>query len=169
MYEKISELISRHTKVTCDPVSQKHFGICPFCRGRTDTFMADDRKGIFFCYACGISGDKKDFIERLEPQKHVVITCQKNPLLLRIYEEAAYFYYTELTKADHPGRQYLADRGISMDGIREYSLWHRKESSMTKKELRENLKEVEENAEISAKEAYEKLENDGELEGLESD
>lgn len=113
--------------------------------------------------------DKKDFIERLEPQKHVVITCQKNPLLLRIYEEAAYFYYTELTKADHPGRQYLADRGISMDGIREYSLWHRKESSMTKKELRENLKEVEENAEISAKEAYEKLENDGELEGLESD
>lgn len=72
--------------------------------------------------------------------------------------------------------------------------------SMTKKELRENLKEVEElatqtkyaaddighligtgsqylfevlnelqNAEISAKEAYEKLENDGELEGLESD
>ncbi|MCI9048626.1 MAG: hypothetical protein HFG71_15510 [Hungatella sp.] len=51
MYEKISELISRHTKVTCD-LSQKHFGICPFCRGRTDTFMADDRKGIFFCYAC---------------------------------------------------------------------------------------------------------------------
>ncbi len=122
MYEKISELVAGYTKVTWDPVSKKHFGSCPFCHGRTDTFIADDRKGIFFCYACGVSGDKKDFLARMEPQKHGMMTGQKNPLLLQIYEEAAYFYYTELTKADHPGRQYLADRGISMDGIREYGL-----------------------------------------------
>lgn len=123
MYEKISELVSRYTKVTYDPVSEKHFGGCPFCRGRTDTFTADDRKGIFFCYACGVSGDKKKFLEKLEPQKHAMITYQKNPVLLQIYEEAAYFYYTELTKAGHPGRQYLADdRGITMAGIQRYGL-----------------------------------------------
>lgn len=122
MYETISELVSRYTKVTHDPVSGKYFGSCPFCHGRTDTFMADDRKGIFFCYACGASGDKKDFLARLEPNKYAMVTCQKNPVLLQIYEEAAYFYYTELTKADHPGRQYLASRGITLDGIREYGL-----------------------------------------------
>ncbi len=122
MYETISELVSRYTKVTRDPVSGKYFGSCPFCHGRTDTFMADDRKGIFFCYACGASGDKKDFLARLEPNKYAMVTCQKNPVLLQIYEDTAYFYYTELIKAEHPGRQYLASRGITLDGIREYGL-----------------------------------------------
>lgn len=121
-YKPMSEIASKYTKLYYDTVSGKHLGKCPFCHGETATFSTDNKIGTFFCYGCGTGGTRRDFMIRMKEVSVPIEAKQKDPVLTQIYEEAAYYYYEQLTRADNVGRQYLLKRGISKNDMAEYGL-----------------------------------------------
>jgi DNA primase len=43
----------------------KYVGLCPFHQEKTPSFNVDDKRALFKCFGCGISGDVFEFIMRL--------------------------------------------------------------------------------------------------------
>lgn len=125
MYSKpktMPELASMYTKMYHDRVSGKYFGKCPFCHGDIASFSADKQTGTFFCYACGAGGNRYDFLERIGAVRQTPPQRGKDPVLLRMYADAAFFYYQQLTTRGNIGNQYLKKRGITEEEMAEYGL-----------------------------------------------
>lgn len=124
----MSELASKYTRLMRDKKSGKYFGICPFCHDKISTFSADNENGLFFCYSCGVHGNQKEFQERIDPQKRDFLVSSKDPVLLKIYEKTALYYYQRLTDGRNPGYEYLKSRGICRESIDEYGLGYAPDS-----------------------------------------
>ena len=114
-------------------------GVCPFHREGEGSFTVYGDSERFYCFGCGAGGDVLDFVQRMEgvglpeairrlggavesrtgprPKRFPLHPTwspptARNPALL---SEAARFYAGELRRSSE-GREYLASRGIGLDG-----------------------------------------------------
>ncbi len=48
--------------LTLKKIGSNYFSLCPFHYEKTPSFAINDKKSFFFCFGCGISGDKLTFL-----------------------------------------------------------------------------------------------------------
>jgi DNA primase len=133
--------------VSLKKAGKNHLGLCPFHSERTPSFTVNEEKGIFHCFGCGAGGNIFNFLMRASQMSfpEAVRAMAKRygvPLptrelseeekrrrslrakLYEVNERAADYYHGILTssKEGQEGRQYLAQRGISEETIREHRL-----------------------------------------------
>lgn len=118
----MSELANLYTKIEYDPISKRYFGKCPFCHTDVRSFFADNETSTFYCYACGAAGNRKKFEERMGTNVSGLIYTDGDPILLKIYKDAALFYYAQLVKGNNPGFSYFANRGLTHTDLTSYGL-----------------------------------------------
>lgn len=56
----LSEIVGQSVRLRQS--GSQHIGCCPFHPDRTPSFVLCDRKGVFFCHGCGVTGDVFDFV-----------------------------------------------------------------------------------------------------------
>ena len=133
--------------VSLKKAGKNHLGLCPFHSERTASFTVNEEKGIFHCFGCGAGGNVFNFLMRASQMsfpeavramaKRYGIALPTRELseeekrrrslrakLYEVNEAAADYYHRILTSAKEgeEGRQYLAQRGISEETIREHRL-----------------------------------------------
>jgi DNA primase len=112
-----------------------YWACCPFHGEKTPSFHADDRKGRYHCFGCGVSGDHFRFlteldglsfpeaVERLAEQAGVPMPARdpqaekrekERASLTEVMELATRFFQDKLQATDGAkARAYLRDRGIT--------------------------------------------------------
>ena len=145
---KISDIASRH--VNWDPKKsnlskQDFWAPCPFHQEKTASFHVDDTKGFYYCFGCQAKGNIFSFLKEMEGVSFfdaVKVLSDKagipleidefaksktasteEQILLNINESANEFFtkYLFSTKGSM-ALNYLRDRGLSLDIIREFKL-----------------------------------------------
>ncbi|EKE18820.1 MAG: hypothetical protein ACD_9C00221G0001 [uncultured bacterium] len=118
-------------------------GLCPFHHEKSPSFMVNEEKQIFHCFGCAKGGDVFSFVQEIESMEFrevLKILAEKAGVQLEEYkggqpkdnkkrllealELATKFYETQLWKGVGKGKimQYLHERGINDDSIREFRL-----------------------------------------------
>ena len=59
--DSMVSLAKRYTKLEFHEKTKRYYGTCPFCHSGADMFCADNKNGVFWCYACGKHGNMDDF------------------------------------------------------------------------------------------------------------
>ncbi len=112
-----------------------YWACCPFHGEKTPSFHCEDRKGRYYCFGCGASGDHFRFltelegisfpeaVERLASEAGVPMPVadprqrerdKQRATLIDVMEMAAAFFQDQLqTAAGAKARAYLRDRGLS--------------------------------------------------------
>ncbi len=126
-------------------VGSRWVGLCPFHEERTPSFSVDGTQGLYHCFGCGAGGDAINFVretESLDFAEAVELLSerynvelhreQENPeeerrrrrreRLLALLERSTGFYDKYLWDAGEAGRarEYLAERGLSEEVLREF-------------------------------------------------
>jgi len=124
-------------------------GKCPFHNEKTASFTVSQEKQLYHCFGCGAGGNVITFIMEMEklpfvdalkflaarvnmilpekqnqPEDHQAY--EKKKRLYELHREAANYYYKVL-KTNAPARDYLRQRGISQETIREFGLGYASE------------------------------------------
>lgn len=121
-----------------------YWGCCPFHSERTPSFHADDRRGHYKCFGCGVGGDVFTFIaetegvdfpeavERLAREAGVelpkasadVVAAERRRLgLLEILERAAGFFQERLRSPSHrDALTYAQGRGLTDDLLERFRI-----------------------------------------------
>jgi DNA primase len=134
-------LISQY--VTLRQRGNRHVGLCPFHQEKTPSFGVDPQKGFWHCFGCGTGGDAFTFLMQIEkltfmeaverladragirPVETAAASYRKEErdYLFNVNAEAAAAYATALRgKAGPEARNYLAQRGITPEQARRFSL-----------------------------------------------
>ena len=121
---------------------RNHVGLCPFHQEKTPSFNVDPVTQTFKCFGCGAGGDVFTFVERyqnmtfVEAAEHLaqraglVFERKGGPTqeqqsererMLALNELAARYYEDWLKKVDS-AKNYLVNRGLSMETIRRFRL-----------------------------------------------
>ncbi|WP_192871149.1 DNA primase [Bartonella bovis] len=143
----ISTVISQ--RVTFDPQKSKpargdFWFCCPFHGEKTPSFHCNDRKGCYYCFGCGVSGDiftflcKLDGLQFLEAVERLAdLAGMKLPLLdpqsheremqrASLYDVmgiAADFFQSSLhDKGGEQARYYLNERGVTPELIKRFRI-----------------------------------------------
>lgn len=130
------------------PVEKNHGHVsasCPFCEagdGKEKTLLISTEKNTFQCYECGASGDVFSFVmeyknvslneaakiladrvnmELLEPMASKA-GSQAREDIIKINQEAARYYFRNLTGPDKSGLDYLHNRGLSNSIIKKFGI-----------------------------------------------
>lgn len=137
----IFDLVSE--TVTLKRAGANYKGLCPFHNERTPSFMVNPEIGIFKCFGCGESGDIYDWMIKTEgmtfPEALQALADRAGVTLksfkptdkdntrsrhLAILDDVANFYHYLLLK--HPAgkvaRDYIRQRGLTMDAVRTFRL-----------------------------------------------
>lgn len=130
--------------MTLKRVGNSYKGKCPFHNEKTASFTVSREKQLYHCFGCGAGGnvitfimemEKLPFVEALkflaarvnmvlpekQNQQEDHQAYEKKKRLYELHREAANYYYKVL-KTNRPARQYLLQRGISQETIREFGL-----------------------------------------------
>jgi len=135
---RISEVIGQRVafdKKKTNAAKGDHWGWCPFHGEKTPSFHCEDRKGRYYCFGCGASGDHFRFIteldgssfaeavERLAAQAGLSMPIldkreqereEKRKTLFDVMEMAAQFFREKLHEpVGADARAYLRGRGLS--------------------------------------------------------
>jgi len=135
---RISEVIGQRVafdKKKTNAAKGDHWGCCPFHGEKTPSFHCEDRKGRYYCFGCGASGDHFRFIteldglsfaeavERLAAQAGLPMPIldkreqereEKRKTLFDVMEMAAQFFREKLHEpVGADARAYLRGRGLS--------------------------------------------------------
>lgn len=65
----ISEIVGRTVsfdKTKSQPQRGDWWGLCPFHAEKSPSFHCEDRKGVYHCFGCGVSGDLFKFVQEYE-------------------------------------------------------------------------------------------------------
>lgn len=133
--------------VTLRRRGSSHVGLCPFHSEKSPSFNVVPSKQIYHCFGCGASGDIFNFLQKTrglsfvdavkEVASNVGVIVEEKPMTpveaarvsrrndLYGATEAAcrYFENTLLVGSEgSPGREYLVQRGITLDTARKYRL-----------------------------------------------
>ena len=77
-------------------IGTNYFSLCPFHDEKTPSFSVNDAKGLFFCFGCGVSGNKIVFLS-LYKKKY-----KNEKVLLKVENEfflnRSNFYLLEMVK-----------------------------------------------------------------------
>ena len=113
--------------------------LCPFHSEKTPSFFVSPSKQIWHCFGCGAGGDMFSFVSQMEgvefadalrtlAQKAGVTLKRQDPQLksqrskiYEICEEAAEFFEENLEK-NKTVQDYLKNRGISLESIKEFKI-----------------------------------------------
>jgi DNA primase len=113
--------------------------LCPFHSEKTPSFFVSPSKQIWHCFGCGAGGDMFSFVSQMEgvefadalrilAQKAGVTLKRQDPQLksqrsklYEICEEAAEFFEENLKK-NKAAQDYLKNRGISLESIKEFKI-----------------------------------------------
>ena len=137
----IVEIIGEY--VDLKKAGRNYKGLCPFHGEKTPSFMVSQELQIFKCFGCSVGGDVYKFLEDYEkidfPQALKILADRAGVKLRPLggfagYEEkeelykvnflTAEFYHYLL--AEHPlgevARQYLANRGITLETVKLFKI-----------------------------------------------
>jgi DNA primase len=127
-------------KVVLTKKSENYLGLCPFHVEKSPSFTVNDAKRFYYCFGCTVHGDVIKFVASLSglSYKEAAIklandygielpklTVEQQKLheesdeLLDILEMAARFFTSQLSQEVC---NYLRDRGISKESIKEFSI-----------------------------------------------
>ncbi|WP_373483934.1 DNA primase [Acetobacterium sp.] len=130
--------------MTLKRVGNSFKGKCPFHNEKTASFTVSREKQLYHCFGCGAGGNAITFIMEMEklpfidalkflaarvnmnlPEKanpeEDHLAYEKKKRLYELHREAANYYYKVL-KTNRSAREYLQQRGISQETIREFGL-----------------------------------------------
>lgn len=129
--------------VTVKKAGSNYQALCPFHSEKSPSFMINREMQIYKCFGCGVGGDVYDFImgmegvefadalNRLAEELNIdtslygnVKKTTDNSILFEINEAALKFYEYTLTtlKVGKIALEYLKDRGLNEDHIKEFRL-----------------------------------------------
>lgn len=135
---------------------------CPFHNEKTPSFHVSRDKQLYHCFGCGAAGTVYTFLQQYEnytfpeavefladragvvlPKREMTererMEANYNSALREINKMAAgYFYYALRMKDGEPARNYLTERGLSEDTIRNFGLGY---SRMYRDDLYKYLKQ----------------------------
>ncbi len=140
----IVEVISDH--LTLKKMGRNYLGLCPFHAEKTPSFTANEEKGIFHCFGCGVGGNVFNFlmqyeqltfpeaVERVGKRYGITVERLDQPAARRDSEEkeslyrlneraAAYFH--EMLFGRPEGKkalEYLKERGVEQQLARRFYL-----------------------------------------------
>jgi len=123
-----------------------HMGLCPFHNEKTPSFSVSASKQMYHCFGCGVGGNVFTFI--MEYENYSFIEALKHlgeragvqlpeleyseeakrqsdvkSRLLEVNKQAAkYFYYQLSSQRGQVAHDYLIDRGLSEDTIKQFGL-----------------------------------------------
>ena len=144
--------------------AQNYSGLCPFHKEKSPSFSVHAVRQFYHCFGCGVSGDVFSFVGKIENvsfPEAVRIVAQKCgiPLpkrefsspeeaaearmrgkLLDLHETATAWFEEQLRGPEGAlAREYLAGRGLTPEGIKEFRIGYAPDSFHA---LRERLKGV---------------------------
>lgn len=133
----IVDLVSEYTRLK---KSGRNFvGLCPFHNEKTPSFSVSPEKNLYYCFGCQRGGDIFSFVmekEKLTFSEAVAYLAKKYNIelpeksksfskfdhLYRMLTLAAKFYHEILKTKAAKAQQYLKDRGITEDTVKEFVL-----------------------------------------------
>jgi DNA primase len=141
----IVEVISAHTDLR--RAGARYTGLCPFHDERTPSFSVDAQEKLYHCFGCGVGGDVIKFveekdglgfaeavelladrygveIEREREDPRAEARRQQRRRLEQLLERVAAYYSSYLWEAPEAAkaREYLAERGLSEQALREFGV-----------------------------------------------
>ena len=127
--------------------AQNFSGLCPFHQEKTASFSVHATRQFFHCFGCGKSGDVFTFIQEVEKvsfMEAIKVVAQKFDIklpkmqysseheaadaklrgqLIEMHERACAFFQEQLRRPEAAqARQYLSNRGLSEETIREFKI-----------------------------------------------
>jgi DNA primase len=123
-----------------------HMGLCPFHNEKTPSFSVSAPKQMYHCFGCGVGGnvftfimeyENYSFVEALKflaeragvalPEQEYSEEAKKQSdlksRLLEINKQAAkYFYYQLISPRGQAAHEYLVNRGLTEDTIKQFGL-----------------------------------------------
>jgi DNA primase len=124
-----------------------HWGLCPFHQEKTPSFSVHSGRQWFHCFGCGKSGDVFTFVQQMEnisfpealrlvaqkldiklpkmqySSEHEAQDARQRAQLIEMHERACIFFQEQLRRPEAAqARQYLNNRGLSEDTIREFRI-----------------------------------------------
>jgi DNA primase len=141
----IVEVISAHTDLRRS--GARMVGLCPFHDERTPSFSVDPQEKLYHCFGCGVGGDVIKFVEekeglgfadavemladrygveleREQEDPRAEAKRQQRRRLEQLLDRTAAYYASYLWDSKEAGkaREYLAERGLSEQVLREYGV-----------------------------------------------
>jgi DNA primase len=141
----IVEVISAHTDLRRQ--GARWVGLCPFHEERTPSFSVEAQEKLYHCFGCGVGGDVIKFVEekegvgfaeavelladrygveleREQEDPRAEAKRQQRRRLEQLLDRTAAYYVTYLWDSKEAGkaRDYLAERGLSEQVLREYGV-----------------------------------------------
>lgn len=127
--------------------AQNFSGLCPFHQEKTASFSVHATRQFFHCFGCGKSGDVFTFIQEIEKvsfmeaiklvaqkfdiklpkmqysSEHEAADAKVRGQLIEMHERACAFFQEQLRRPEAAqARQYLTNRGLSEETIREFKI-----------------------------------------------
>ena len=137
-----AEVIGRYVQLKTR--GRKAIGLCPFHGERTPSFSVDLERGLWYCFGCSEGGSVYNFLMRIEglnfPQAVKKLAeevgvpldfeerddpeANYRDLLREILERTAQYYSELLLRSPigEPARDYLAQRGLSLETAEKFRL-----------------------------------------------
>ncbi len=136
----IVDVISSYIPLT--KKGRNYFGLCPFHDDHSPSMSVSKEKGIYTCFVCGAKGNAISFVmdyENVSYIEAIKILADKLGIALNIntnykkednhdnlyeiYDFSNKFYQNNLnTSSGHDAREYLKNRGITDDIIKEFKI-----------------------------------------------
>ena len=127
--------------------AQNFSGLCPFHQEKTASFSVHATRQFFHCFGCGASGDIFTFVQKIEnisfpeairlvaqkfdiklpkmqySSEHEAADAKLRGQLIEMHERASEFFQEQLRRPEAAqARQYLSNRGLSEERIREFKI-----------------------------------------------
>lgn len=139
----IVEVISSYIRL--NKRGSNYFGLCPFHNEKTGSFSVAPSKQMFYCFGCHEGGNVISFLQKYENytfQEALKVLAERAGVdlpenmseeekkvesrrgkLLEINKEAGKYYYVQLrNEAGKRGYDYLANRGLSDETMKQFGL-----------------------------------------------
>lgn len=140
----IIDVISGYVKL--QKKGSSYFGLCPFHNEKSPSFSVSPSKQMYYCFGCGAGGNVLTFIMEYEnysfvealkmladrsgltlPEQEYSAKAKKEAdlrtTILEMNKKAAkYFYYQLRTQGGEQAYQYLIDRDLSEETIKQFGL-----------------------------------------------
>lgn len=127
--------------------AKNYNGLCPFHQEKTASFSVNIDRQRFHCFGCGASGDVFSFVQKIEnisfmeairlvaqkldiklpkmqySSEHEAADAKLRGQLIEMHERACAFFQEQLRRPEGAqARQYLSNRGLSEETIREFRI-----------------------------------------------
>ena len=133
--------------VQLKPRGLNHWGLCPFHQEKTPSFSVHAGRQRFYCFGCHKSGDIFSFVQEVEhisfmeairlvaqkldiklpkmqySSEHEAQDSKQRGQFIEMHERACAFFQEQLRRPEAAqARQYLSNRGLSEETIREFKI-----------------------------------------------